>query len=707
MSTHKHIDIICIAVMICAILLTVLFMNGESLGIQVLVDEDAENYTGTEYFTANDQNGTWSDEDATKITLNGDTAKVSGSGAYVNDGSVYITASGRYTITGTLTDGSIVVDAYDNSKVWIMLDGVDVTCSDDAAFRVDQADKVFLTLKEGTENSLTSGESYSDEAIEDGTGGVIYAHDDLTINGSGSLTITGSYKHGIEGNDELVITGGTISITAPGDGIHVNDSVRIMEADLTISSGDDGIHCDTEVYIESGTVLITECYEGIEAPQIEVTGGDITIYPTDDGFNANGGTSMMGMGGFGGMMHGNTTAVTDSGNSAEKANSGNTDAAKATDTTDTTEELSEIRISGGTITIINESARDADGLDSNGNIYISGGTIRISLSGSGSNNAIDYGSESGGVCEITGGSVIACGSYSMAEAFDSSSTQCAILYNFSDGADAGTTLAVEDADGNVLVSWEVPCSFNSANISIPELTLGETYLIAIGDNVEEITLEEVSASYGDAASSAFGGTMNWGGMRQRQKTTTTDGTAATGSTDGTAAESTEGTTSSDSSAGTGFGPAGRGGFGPGGKGGQRPWDAQNSDGTMPQPPEGMTEGEMPQPPEGMTEGEMPQPPEGMTEGEMPQPPEGMTEGEMPQPPEGMTEGEMPGQPGAGAGMGPMSGENTQDASGAEAVSGGTALSDFDSDTWIELGACAAVLCAAIAAALLFRRGRTR
>ena len=80
---------------------------------------------------------------------------------------------------------------------------------------------------------------------------------------------------------------------------------------------------------------------------------------------------------------------------------------------------------------------------------------------------------------------------------------------------------------------------------------------------------------------------------------------------------------------------------------------------------------------------------------------------MPQPPEGMTEGEMPGQPGAGAGMGPMSGENTQDASGAEAVSGGTALSDFDSDTWIELGACAAVLCAAIAAALLFRRGRTR
>ena len=117
MSTHKHIDIICIAVMICAILLTVLFMNGESLGIQVLADEDAENYTGTEYFTANDQNGTWSDEDATKITLNGDTAKISGSGAYVNDGSVYITASGRYTITGTLTDGSIVVDAYDNSKV--------------------------------------------------------------------------------------------------------------------------------------------------------------------------------------------------------------------------------------------------------------------------------------------------------------------------------------------------------------------------------------------------------------------------------------------------------------------------------------------------------------------------------------------------------------------------------------------------------------
>ena len=189
--------------------------------------------------------------------------------------------------------------------------------------------------------------------------------------------------------------------------------------------------------------------------------------------------------------------------------SGDASAASAADGQETW-----IHVSGGNITVVNDSARDADGLDSNGDIIISGGNIRVSLTNSGSNSALDYGSESGGVMEISGGTVVACGSYSMAEGFDSGSTQCAILYNISYGVAAGRTVSLEDSDGNVLISYDVPCSFSSVAISCPEMQLGESYTVVIGDTAEEITLNEVSASYGDAQSGGFGGNMNWGGGMQ-------------------------------------------------------------------------------------------------------------------------------------------------------------------------------------------------
>ncbi len=188
------------------------------------------------------------------------------------------------------------------------------------------------------------------------------------------------------------------------------------------------------------------------------------------------------------------------------------------DMTDGTEgEENWIHIRGGSVTVINNTARDADGLDSNGDIIISGGTIRISLTNSGSNSALDYGSENGGRMEISGGEVIACGSYSMAEGFDASSTQCSVLYNIKRGAAAGTSILLEDSKGNILLSYEAPCSFSSVALSCPEMKLGECYTVVIGDSEEEIKLEEVSASFGDAQSENFGGPMNWGGMTFRPK----------------------------------------------------------------------------------------------------------------------------------------------------------------------------------------------
>ena len=117
---------------------------------------------------------------------------IRGEGVYSYDGDVYISAAGRYVLSGSLDDGSIVVDAYDSSKVYLLFDGVDITCADDAGLKVEQADKVFITLAEGSENSIKSGAEYSDEALKDEVDGAVFAHDDLTINGSGSLEVFGT-----------------------------------------------------------------------------------------------------------------------------------------------------------------------------------------------------------------------------------------------------------------------------------------------------------------------------------------------------------------------------------------------------------------------------------------------------------------------------------------------------------------------------------
>ena len=116
------------------------------------------------------------------------------------------------------------------------------------------------------------------------------------------------------------------------------------------------------------------------------------------------------------------------------------------------------------------------------------------------------------MAEITGGTIIACGASSMAEGFSSTSTQASILYNTSTVADEGTTLALEDEEGNILLSWDVPCSFSSALISCPEMQVGNSYQVVIGDSAEEITLEEISTSYGDTQSGMTGGGMGGGNM---------------------------------------------------------------------------------------------------------------------------------------------------------------------------------------------------
>lgn len=462
MSTHKKIDIICISATFLMIVLTFLFMNGRYFGVTPLVSAEADGGL----FTADDLNEDWNTSSATRIILSDKGSTITGSGAYVYNGDVYIVSGGYYVLAGELINGSVIIDADKNDKIWLLLDGVTIHCDDDAAIRIEQADKVFLTLAEGKESTISAGAQYRADSIASGVDGAIYSRDDLTINGSGALWVNAAYQHGIVCNDDLVIAGGTITISAAQDGIHANDSVRIRDAAISISAGDDGITVSNDdesafLYVESGSITIPDCYEGLEAVNIMIAGGAIEIIPTDDGINACG--------------------------SGENA---------------------VIRITGGEIVIINNSGRDADGLDSNGDIYIEGGRVFISVSDSGGNCALDYGSENGGECVVSGGTVIACGGSMMAEGFDATSTQGFLVY--SKNADAGTIISLEDADGRELLSEEIPCSFSHLVLSTPDLKVGDICTVVIDGVKEQITVDNTSPSAFQAPGMSGGGRWQGG-----------------------------------------------------------------------------------------------------------------------------------------------------------------------------------------------------
>ena len=451
MSTHKKIDIICIAAIFFALALTALIMNGKAFSITAVAGEGADSED-------------WDTSSATKITLSDNGSTIHGNGAYIYDGDVYIVYAGHYVLTGELTDGSVIVDADKDDKIWISLSGVTLYSDDDAAIRIEQADKVFLTLAEGTENAISSGTQYNEDSIASGVDGTIYSRDDLTINGTGVLVVNAAYNHGIVCNDNLVITGGNITINAVQDGIHANDSVCIRNSAISIFAGDDGITVSNDdetafLYVESGSITIPACYEGLEAVDITITGGTSEIMPTDDGINASGNGSK-----------------------------------------------SVIRIAGGDITIINPSGRDADGLDSNGSIYVEGGRVFVSVLGSGGNCALDYGSENGGECVVSGGTVIACGGSMMSEGFDADSPQGFLMYSTT--AEAGTTIRLEDSLGRELLSEEIPCSFSSVVLSTPELKVGDVCTLVIGDVQEQITIDNSSASGFFSPAGMFGGGMS-------------------------------------------------------------------------------------------------------------------------------------------------------------------------------------------------------
>lgn len=279
----------------------------------------------TALFSERDLDGSYDESTAVPIQLTGETAACASDAVSIDGARITLLDEGTYLVSGALTDGQLVVDAGDTDKVQIVLAGADITCADSAAIYSKNADKVFLTLAEGTENALTNGGSYT-AVDENNIDSVVFSKTDLTLNGSGSLTIDAQAGHGVVSKDELTITSGSYAVTAAEHGMTGKDSLAVAGGTFTITSGKDGLHAETAddtalgfLYIADGEFTISAQEDAVSASgALQVDGGTFDLatgegsasvtMPTEDRF---------GPGGMGGGSGGQDGARAQGGPAAE------------------------------------------------------------------------------------------------------------------------------------------------------------------------------------------------------------------------------------------------------------------------------------------------------------------------------------------------------------------------------------------------------
>lgn len=248
----------------------------------------------------------------------------------------------------------------------------------------------------------------------------------------GGYTGTISEK-GIKGLSGVKIEKGTFTIKSADDAIHTNSEVTINGGTFNITSGDDAIHADAAVTINGGTFVVSSSFEGIESASINFNDGDLNLTSTDDGFNATMGAAV-------------------------ENNDG-----------------SSVKINGGYV-VVNSSK--GDGLDSNGNLTITSGTVIIH----GPQSAPEVGFDVNGAFSISGGFFIATGpnSGNMIETPASSSAQYSLKVTIFSTLSTSLLLNIQDATGKNLVTYRPVRPVYYVIFSSPLLTSGSVYSIYTG-----------------------------------------------------------------------------------------------------------------------------------------------------------------------------------------------------------------------------------
>ncbi len=312
---------------------------------------------------------------ATRITLDNESTTIDGAGANVDGSRVMITAAGTYEFSGTLTDGQIVVDTGDEESVTLVLNGVDINNSTGAPLYIADAENVALVLADGSTNRVTDGANYVfASAEEDEPNAAVFSKADLTIGGSGALTVAANYNDGIASKDGLTITGGMITVEAVDDGIRGKDYLVVEGGTLTVTVGGDGLKADNEEDAALGYISIEKGIFNITAGGDAITGEtDVLILAGDFTLTSGGGSS----------------ARLDESVSAKGIKAGtNVDIDSGTFVIDAADDAihsnTNIVINGGAFTI----ATGDDGVHADTNLTVNGGTLDITRSYEGIESAV-------------------------------------------------------------------------------------------------------------------------------------------------------------------------------------------------------------------------------------------------------------------------------------------------------------------------------
>lgn len=238
----------------------------------------------SELFSDRDYEIGYDESESAVIMLNGSSATCDSDAVTISGSTVTITDEGTYILSGTLTDGMVIVNAEKSDKIQLVLNGAEIHSATSAALYILQADKVFLTLATGTENTLSNGGAFV--AIdENNIDAALFSKEDLTLNGTGTLTVNSPAGHGIVSKDDLVFTGGSYVVTAAAHALSGKDCVNIASGSFTLTAGKDGIHAENaddatlgSVYIGGGDFTITADGDGISGESaVQITDGDFTI----------------------------------------------------------------------------------------------------------------------------------------------------------------------------------------------------------------------------------------------------------------------------------------------------------------------------------------------------------------------------------------------------------------------------------------------
>ncbi|MCB9451414.1 MAG: carbohydrate-binding domain-containing protein [Anaerolineaceae bacterium] len=378
--------------------------------------------------------------------------------------------------------GSLTVDAHYN-------DGIaskDNLVIRDAIITVNAVDdgirgKDSLLISGATLNLSAGGDGLKSDEDEDASlgyihiasgtftinagGDAIQAETNVTIDGGSFSLITagGSSANfsadlsakGIKGLVNVTINGGNFTINAADDAVHSNDTIVINGGSFAIATGDDGMHADANLTINDGDIVVSTSYEGLESAIITINAGNISLVSSDDGLNVAGGADSSGMGGQPGRgaRPNNFAAL---GNYF-------------------------IYINGGSI-IINAAG---DGIDANGSIEMTGGTVIVNGPTENMNGALDY----DGYFTLSGGLLVAAGSAGMAQAPDTSSTQSVLLLNLDTVQQAGTLVHIQAADGSNVLTFAPSKAYQSIVFASPALVTGMSYTVYLGGSSDGLAVD--------------------------------------------------------------------------------------------------------------------------------------------------------------------------------------------------------------------------